>query len=308
MSTPPSRWTPRLAALDANLLVALDALLQESNVTRAAQRVGITQSAMSQTLARLRHQFEDPILVKVGRRMEPSPFGLRLKARLHGAIAELEAIVGDRPAFDPGTANDRFVLAMVDYLSLLLFPKLAAAVAARAPGVDLAVRALDAEPVTPLMQRGVVHLYVGVAGQTERALQTRLLFSDPLRVVARRGHPLAKGRMSVRAYAEAPHILVSPRQEAGSLVTRALAAAGYARRVALEVPYFSLVPSLVVGSDRIATVPERMARAFAAQHPLQVLTPPLPLPPVEICMAWHPAFASEASQVWLRELVAQVAS
>lgn len=103
--------------------------------------------------------------------MEPSPFGLRLKARLHGAIAELEAIVGDRPAFDPGTANDRFVLAMVDYLSLLLFPKLAAAVAARAR-VDLAVRALDAEPVTPLMQRGVVHLYVGVAGQTERALQT----------------------------------------------------------------------------------------------------------------------------------------
>ena len=104
------RWASALAALDANLLVALDALVQESNVTRAARRVGITQSAMSQTLGRLRRQFDDPILLKVGRNMEPSPFALRIRGRLHAAIGELEAVVRDRPTFDPSTATHRFVI------------------------------------------------------------------------------------------------------------------------------------------------------------------------------------------------------
>lgn len=301
-----TRWATKLAALDANLLVALDALLQESNVTRAARRVGVTQSAMSQTLARLRHQFDDPILVKVGRRMEPSPFGQRIKAPLHGAVAELEAIVGDRPGFEPATATDRFVIATVDYLTLVLFPALARAVAVRAPGVDLAVHALDPGSIAPQLQQGLVHLYLGVPGDTERSLETARLFTDSMSVLVRRGHPLGKGRMKVEAYAGARHILVSPRRESGSLVARALAAAGHTRRLAVEVPYFSLVPELLADSDLVATVPERIARQFARDHELELLKPPIPLPELEICMAWHPAFAAEPARVWLRELVASV--
>lgn len=305
-TTNDKRWAAKLAALDANLLVALDALLQESNVTRAAQRVGVTQSAMSQTLGRLRHQFDDPILVKVGRRMEPSPFGLRIKSRLHAAVVELEAIVGDRPTFDEATATDRFVVAMVDYVSLVLFPALSRAVSARAPGVDLAVHALDSGSIAPQLQQGAVHLYVGVAGQTERALATEPLFADRMRVVVRRGHPLAEGEPSIGAYADAAHILVSPRREAGSIVSRALSATGRGRRVAIEVPYFSLVPELLEGSDLVATVPERIASLFARAHDVEVLAPPLALPDVEICMAWHPTFAADPARVWLRDIVSSV--
>ncbi len=306
MSTPnEKRWVSKLAALDANLLVALDALLQESNVTRAAKRLGVTQSAMSQTLARLRQQFDDPILVQVGRGMEPSAFALRIQARLHDAISQLATIVGDRPTFDETTASRRFVLAMVDYLSLVLFPELHATVTARAPGVDLAVRTLESASIAPDLQRAAVDLYVGVIGPTERALEVRTLFSDRMRVLVRRGHALCS-EMSLRAYADGAHVLVSPRRESGSVVTRELAALGHGRRIATEVPYFSLLPKLLLHSELVATVPERVAQLFVAEHPLEVLDPPLRLPEVDVCMAWHPAFSSDPGQIWLRDVVASV--
>jgi DNA-binding transcriptional LysR family regulator len=301
------RWATALAALDANLLVALDALLQESNVTRAARRVGITQSAMSQTLGRLRRQFDDPILVRVGRQMEPSPFAQRIKARLHRAVSELEAVVRDRPVYDPATATNRFVIATVDYLAMLLVPPLRRALAREAPQVELAVHALDAETITGRLAEGAVQLYVGVRGDTERALATATLHRERLRVLMRAGHPLAGAPLTVEAFAAASHVHVSPRREAGSLVTRALADAGYARAVAVEVPYFALVPDLVAGGDLLATVPGRIADYFAAARPeLVVRESPLELPSVEICAAWHPTFAADPALAWLREVVARV--
>lgn len=300
------RWASALAALDANLLVALDALLQESNVTRAAKRLGVTQSAMSQTLGRLRKQFDDPILVKTGRDMEPSAFGLRIKARLHQAIFELEAVVRDRPAYDPKTATNRFVIATVDYLAFSLAPALGRALEAEAPGVRLAFFALEPASIVGALAEGSVHLYVGVRGEAERALATRALHEETLRVVMDPHHPLATAPLDLDEYAACAHVHVSPRREAGSIVERGLAEVGRARVVAVEVPYFALVPDLLVGSTLVATVPSRIAARFARTHGLVVRDVPLSLPRLEICMAWHPAFAADPSGVWLRELVARV--
>lgn len=301
------RWSTKLAALDANLLVALDALLEEANVTRAAARVGVTQSAMSQTLGRLRAQFDDPILVKSGRHMLRSPFAERIRARLRRAVSELEAVVQDRPEFDPHTATHRFVVAMVDYLALVLMPPLREAIAEEAPGVDLAVHALDAGSIASRLEQGIVHLYVGVQGQTERGLATQPLFDDPFRLVVRADHALCNGELTVDAYAAAPHIHVSPRREQGSLVSRALKDAGYLRRVAVEVPYFSLVPALVAGSDLVATVPRSIAEAWRRDEALVTLAPPISLPTLEICSGWHPTFSADPSQAWLRDVVQRVA-
>lgn len=302
------RWAAALAALDANLLVALDALLQECNVTRAAKRLGLTQSAMSQTLGRLRRQFDDPILVKVGRQMEPSPFALRIRGRLHAAIGELEAVVRDRPTFDPSTATQRFVLATVDYLAMLLVPKLRALVAAEAPGIRLAIHGLDAEPITERLAAGIVHLYVGVRGQTERALETRSLHHEQLKLLVRRGHPLATAAPTLEAYAAAEHVHVSPRREAGSIVDRGLASVGRTRTVAIEVPYFALLPALLLESNLVATVPGRLAGHLAEQYGLVVQPVPVELSGFEVCMAWHPTFAADPSLVWLRETVARLAA
>jgi DNA-binding transcriptional LysR family regulator len=301
------RWAAALAALDANLLVALDALLQESNVTRAAKRIGITQSAMSQTLGRLRRQFDDPILVKVGRQLEPSPFARRIRGRLHAAIGELEAVVRDRPTFDPHTATQRFVIATVDYLAMLFVPALRTLVAAEAPRVRLAVHALDSASITGRLAEGVVQLYVGVKGQTERALETTTLHHEQLRILVRRGHPLASSPPTVEDYAAAAHVHVSPRREAGSIVDRGLAAGGFERTVALEVPYFGLLPGVLEGSDLVATVPGRIAELLATEFGLTTHPVPLDLPEFEVCMAWHPTFAAEPSLVWLRDAVARAA-
>jgi len=302
------RWSTKLAALDANLLVALDALLQEANVTRAAARVGVTQSAMSQTLGRLRAQFDDPILVKSGRRMVPSPFAERIQARLRRAVSELEAVVQERPEFDPETASNRFVIAMVDYLALVLLPPLREAVGEHAPGVDLAVHALDAGSIASRLEEGIVHLYVGVHGQTERALASQPLFDDPFTLVVRAGHPLCEAEVTLAAYASASHIHVSPRREQGSIVNRALKDAGHMRRVAVEVPYFALVPPLLTGSDLVATVPRSIAQKWEHDDELLTLRPPIALPTLEVCMAWHPTFSSDPALVWLRDIVQRVAA
>lgn len=293
------RWTPKLAAIDANLLVALDALLQEVSVTRAARRMGVTQSAMSQTLSRLRSQLDDPLLVRAGRGMEPTPFARRIAGRLRAAIAELEAVVHDRPAFDPATTPRRFVVAMVDYLASVLLPPLHERVSSAAPGVDLAVHSLDGDTVSAKLEAGAVDLYVGVLGEAERGLESALLHRDPFRVVVRAGHPLLADPSAER-YVAFGHVHVSPRRDSGSIVERALAEAGLERRIAAELPYFGLLPALLERSDLVATVPERLARLFRDQHGLALLHAPIPLPPIDVHLAWHPRFDGEPGSAWLR--------
>lgn len=301
-----SRWGPKLAALDANLLVALDALLQDASVTQAARRIGVTQSALSQTLARLRTQFDDPLLVRVGRRMELTPFASRIQGRLRRAMTELEGVVGDRPHFDPKTESRRFVVAAVDYVSTVTVPPLQRALSKKAPHADLAVHALGARSIADRLEQGLVDLYLGVDGAAERGLRMETLFTDSLVVVVRHGHPLAKGRLTAAAYAGHPHIHVSPRRDRGSIVDRALREVGLARRVAIEMPYFGLVPDFLEGSELVATLPRSVANAFAARHRLVLLPPPIAVPEIRICMAWHPAFDREPRSMWLRDVVRSV--
>lgn len=301
-----SRWASKLAAIDANQLVALDALIQEASVTRAAHRVGITQSAMSQALGRLRHQFDDPILVRVGRHMEPTPFAIRIKPGLREAIAALEVVVRERPGFDPSTASNRFVLAMADYPALLLLPPLSQAIQDRVPHGALAVHGVAPGSLAPMLEAGTADLYVGVRGATEQGLQTASLFRDPFAVLMRRGHPLASKRITPQAYVRYPHVHVSPRREPSSIVERELAKLGLAREVAIEVPYFALVPGLLLDSDLLATVPATIAQHFATQHDLVSRASPAPPPALDICMAWHPRVAQQPALTWLRDLVQEL--
>jgi len=299
------RWTGALARMDVNLLVALDALLQEANVTRAAGRIGVTQSAMSQTLARLRRQFDDPILAKSGRHMEPTPFGRRIRSRLRRALSELEALASDRPVFAPSSATNRFVIATVDYLAIVWLARFRAAIAERAPSVRLAVHNLDHGSVAAQLGSGQIHLYIGVYGATERALEAETLYNEPLCAVLDRNHPCAND-LPLDDYVAMPHVHVSPRREAGSIVDRALASHGKRREVVLEVPYFSLVPSLLHETNLVATLPQSLAEHLARQYPLAVVPTPISLPAIDVCMAWHPAFAADPALVWLRETLADV--
>ena len=187
-----------------------------------------------------------------------------------------------------------------------MVPRLRDVIAERAPHVVLAVHALDAGAIASRMEEGVVDLYVGVHGQTERALTAEPLFDDPFALAVRPGHPLGDDP-SVDAYAAARHVHVSPRRERGSIVARALEEAGHVRRVAIEVPYFALVPDLLLGSDLVATVPRSIARLWENERGVALLPLPIPMPLLSICMATHPTFGGDPALMWLKSQVEQAA-
>ena len=196
------------------------------------------------------------------------------------ALSELEALALDRPVFDPSMAEKRFVIAAVDYLAILWLPQLRAILAERAPSVRLAVHTLDESSIAGRLGTGKVHLYLGVRGDTERGLESAPLFEDSFCMMLDAAHPMVQEPLSLDDYAALPHVHVSPRREPGSIVDRALASTGKERDVVLEVPYFGLVPSLLNGTDLVATLPRSLAEHFAERHPLAILDAPLALPTI----------------------------
>jgi DNA-binding transcriptional LysR family regulator len=196
---------------------------------------------------------------------------------------------------------------MVDYVALLLVTPLELAVMEIAPNIDLAVHGLDAEAITPKLEAGSIDLYVGIHGETERGMKAKSLFRETFSVLMRSKHPVAKKGLTPETYVSYPHVHVSPRRERGSVVSRALSEVGLERRVAVEVPYFSLVPALLRDTNLIATVPSRLADQLARDHGLSLLPPPVKLPRFEVCMAWHPRFEREPGLLWLGDLLSTVA-
>lgn len=294
---------PRLAAMDVNLLVALDLLLQERSVTRAAARMAVTQPAMSQTLRRLRAQLDDPLLVRAGGRMVPTPRAEALAGPLRQALDGLQAVVAAAPRFDPATAQRRFTVATTDYGGALWVPALAAALAAEAPGVDLRVQALDAH-VPEALERGEADLAVGVMPDGVPGLQRARLYDEGFRALVRAGHPLLDAPDRLDAYCGAQHVLVGLSGRGQGAVDRALARLGRQRRVAVRVPYFLAAPLVVAGSDLVLTAPARAVALFERHYPLIGFAPPVTLAPFSMSMAWHARYERDPGSRWLRDRLA----
>lgn len=290
---------PRLAAMDVNLLVALDALLQERSVTRAAARMAVSQPAMSQTLRRLRAQLEDPLLVRAGGQMVPTPRAEALAGPLRQALDGLQAVVSAAPDFDPSTAQRRFTVATTDYGAALWIPHLAAALAQEAPGIDLRVVAMD-DRLGEALQRGEADVAVGVLPVGLPGLQVAPVFEEDFRAVVRAGHPLLDAPDRLDAYCAAGHVLVGLRGRGRGAVDRALERIGRARRVALRVPYFLTAPLAVAHSDLVLTAPARAVALFEAYYAIVAFDPPVALRPFTLQMGWHARYERDPASRWLR--------
>jgi DNA-binding transcriptional LysR family regulator len=302
--------TAHLSALDLNLLVQLDALLSELHVTRAARRAGVTQSAMSRALARLRDLLGDPLLVRTGRGMMPTPRARALAAPLKRALVDLQQVVLERPTFDPATSTRTFTLATSDYAESMLLPPLLARLRAEAPGVDVAAVNVGRE-AGPALEDEAIDLWVNPRrGPSSPAIVWRSLFREDFLCVLRRGHPALRrrGRLTLERFVELPQILIAPGGRPGSLLDDALARRGLRRRVALRVPNFLVAPLVVVQSDLIVTLPARLARRVAASFPLELRPPPFELPGFEVHMGWHERFRHDAGHAWFRRVLAEVAT
>ena len=299
-----------LAGIDLNLLVVLDALLAERHVTRAAARVGLTQSAASHALARLRALLGDPILVRgAGGQLVATERALALAPRLRRALDDLAIALRGEPPFEPATARRTFRIAAADYAELVLLPALIERLARDAPGIDLWVVPNPDEPAAALAA-GEIDAAIGVWRERgwPAGIYQKRLFDDTFRCVVRAGHPAAKQRMTLARFCDLPQLLVAPRGTPGSFVDDALARLGRSRRVALAVPHFLVAPHLIASSDLVTTLATRVARAFAEPYRLVLLPPPLELPGFTSSLVWHERGHHDAGQRWLREQLFQVSA
>jgi LysR family transcriptional regulator, transcriptional activator of nodD3 and syrA len=298
--------TVHVEAFDLNLLLAFDALWTERHVTRAARRIGVTQSAMSHALRRLRAQLEDPLF-------QTTPHGLSPTARAHAiapsiaeALALVRRAVEEVGRFTPKTLRRTFTIATTDYGELALLPRLFARLSREAPEVQLVVRPEIDKGERELLS-GEHDLVLGVGVPEGTGLRGEELFNDGFVCLLRAGHPMARRPLTLSRFLELRHVLVSPQGRGESAVDAALRARKLSRRLVLRVPHFLAAPLVIAESDAIITLPEHVARAVAAQHGLVIKKPPLPLPRFSFSQFWHTRNDGDAAHQWLRELVYAVA-
>ncbi|GAA5174930.1 LysR family transcriptional regulator [Niveibacterium umoris] len=286
--------------LDLNLLVSLDVLLAERNVTRAGQRLGLSQPALSAQLKQLREAFADPLLIPAARGMTPTARAEALRAPLRQLLGELQGLVASGRRFDPATAQQTFRIVASDAIHNAASAPLAARLAREAPGCRLALMAADLRGVVELMAAGEIDLMLAARPSMPAALHARPLYDEQFLCVMRREHPAAAEPLDLDRFCALDHVLVSP--SGGGFhgtVDEALAALGRSRRVAISVNSFMLVPAVLAGSDLIATVPARLARAWG--QTLAVLAPPCDVAGFSVLMGWHPRAHADPAQLWLRE-------
>jgi len=293
-----------MSSPDLNLLVTLDVLLAEGSVARAARRLRLSPSAMSRALARLRETTGDPLLVRAGRGLVPTPRALELRARVSHLVQEAEAILRPADGLDLTRLVRTFTLRTSEGFAENFGPVLIARLAKEAPGVRLRfLSKLDRESAS--LRDGSVDLETGVIGQAiGPEVRAVSLFEDRLVGAVRQGHPLSKGKMTSARYAAGQHILVSRRGLERGPIDEALEPLGLVREIATIVSGFSTALALARRTDLVATVPERHTESLRAG--LHHFPLPIPTPALTISLLWHPRLEADLAHRWLRGCVREI--
>ena len=289
---------------DLNLLVTLDVLLTEGSVARAAQRLRLSPSAMSRALARLRATTGDPLLVRAGRGLVPTPRALELRERVSRLVVDGEAVLRPAETLDLERLARTFTLRTSDGFVENFGPDLIACVSGQAPGVRLRFVPKPDKDSAPLRD-AAVDLETGVVGQaTGPEVIAQALFRDRFTGVVRKGHGLSRGKITPRRYAAGRHILVSRRGLDRGPIDEALQPLGLAREIAATVGGFTAALALARASDLIASVPERhTGNLRAGMHSFAL---PLAMPQITVSLLWHPRMDADPAHRWLRGCVRDV--
>ncbi|MGF1467397.1 MAG: LysR family transcriptional regulator [Sandaracinaceae bacterium] len=290
-----------LAAIDLNLLVALDALLAEQHVTRASRRLGLSQPATSNALSRLRALFDDPLLVRAGGRMRRTPRADELKPRVRAALSGVREVFTSQAAFDPTSAKGTLTIAISDYVGHVLVPDLVASASCSAPGLSLRFVAHGNRLDPNALAEGVPRVSVGFFFDAPRGLYTEPLFEERFACIGRRGD--VPGRLTRKRYLAMSHVLVSQRGLKEGYVDRALAEAGEERRVRTVIPHFLAAGAVVARSGGLCTLPSRVAKLTAERLDLQVHALPFPHPSWPLVLVRHERFDADGETRWLRQQI-----
>ncbi|WP_372458032.1 LysR family transcriptional regulator [Streptantibioticus parmotrematis] len=292
--------------IDANLAIALDALLAEHSVTRAAARLHTSPAAMSRTLARLRRVLQDPLLVRAGQTMVPTPRAQALREEAAAVVRGLGALLSPGASVDPAALRGTFTLQAADLIGAALAPGLLDLAQREAPGVSFRIRAEELE-AGPALRDGRIDLEVGSIDHVDPETQVEELVTLRMVAAVRSGHPLTEGPLTPARLADAQHVAVSRRGRFTGPLDTALAERDLQRRVSVVLPGHLAAMTLAARSDLVCLVPAALPGAApsplthdAVALGLRLLDVPLDLPPLTIGMAWHPRHTADGAHRWLR--------
>lgn len=289
--------------LDLNLLVVMDSMLREHNVSKAAQRIGLSQSAVSHALNRLRDYFDDPLFIKAGQAMEPTPKALALQAAVIDVMGTVRQKILSQAHFDPATAQKEFTFCVTDMGELVFIPTLLKIIRKLAPNCTIRTMQVPAEQIEGLLATGEADLAIGTYRTAPEGLYKQRLFMHGFTTLVHVDSKVRK-RISLHDFETTPQIVVTLSGRSIIPFDNVVEEKGIKRRIVMRTPHFLIVPLMIEQHpDLIATIPKELGNAFARFGVVRAVEPPLELPSYAISQHWHPLFHHEPSLIWLRDLI-----
>ncbi|MCH2341249.1 MAG: LysR family transcriptional regulator [Pseudomonas sp.] len=292
-----------LNKVDLNLFIVFDAIYTEANLTRAGQIVGITQPAVSNALARLRETFNDPLFVRTAQGMVPTPMAQNIIGPVRNALQLLRVSVQESRTFNPLQANKTFRISMTDLTEAVVLPPLFQRLRRLAPNVKIESMLAKRRETTKELAAGRLDFAMDAPLNTDPQVRHVKLLEDRYVCALRRGHPLAKDKLSVEEYLSLSHIHISSRRSGLGMVDLALGKMGQQRKIALRSQHYMMATQVIQQTDMAVTVPER----FARRHDLYQVPLPVDIPPLETHIYWHESTDQDPANRWMREQMIEIA-
>lgn len=295
-----------LAGIDLNLLVVFDALMTEQHLTRAAEKIGLSQPATSNALARLRKLFKDDLFIKTSKGITPTPRAIALAEPIRQALTQIQSVVSSQPAFEPSTSDRVFRIGMDDYTEIVFLSKLLQELRQLAPNVRIQVRSSTWQKGPKLLDADEIDLALGHFPEISSWHQKQMLYSETFICVASTERFKKRKRLTLDEYMDALHLLVSPKEDMVGLVDELLAQQNLTRIVAVSVPNFLIVPFVLTSTELVATLPTQIVATLIQTWNLYASPLPFEMTGFSVDMLWHSKNDHDFGFVWLRKLVTQL--
>lgn len=289
-----------LRSLDLNLLLVFDAVYGERSISRAAEKLHLSQPTVSNALARLRVRLDDPLFERSAHGMAPTPRAKKLADPIRQALNVLEQGLRDDDVFDFANSTREFVIAVEDYGEAVIVPRFVKGLAQVAPGISIHIRPETSAQLKAELREGSVDLALDYFALGDPAYRSKVVLTETLKSLSRRDHPTLQERLSLDLYLALPHVVLSAPANAQPMIDRALSKRGLQRHVAVSVPHFISMPLMVQATDMICTLPARMAYLYADNFRLRLHAVPLRMPQFPVYLVWHKSIEADAGHQWFR--------
>jgi DNA-binding transcriptional LysR family regulator len=293
-----------LAAIDLNLLVAFEALLEQHSVTKAAEALQIGQPAMSAALSRLRVLFEDELFVRLGRQMQPTLKALEIAPGIMTALQQIRQTLTASQAFEPISSDRTFAIGSSDYTSFVLMPSLLEFSHQIAPSINFQMIGFEKDSVSDLLEQGVIDVALGVFPNPPRQTKWEPIFEERFVGIARQGHPaVQQGSMNLETFAQLSHALATLRRDMTGAIDKVLNEQKLERRIAFTTPHMMVLPFAIASSDLVAALPRRIALRLATVCNLIIFELPIEAKPWTVSMLWSTLSDRDEANRWLRDAI-----